>query len=83
LPTTYDAAHCYISSSMVCRSVGLSVTVVSPAKTAEPIKMPFGLRRSAMSWAKTAEAIEMLFGIWTQVGPKKHVPCGVHTGTTW
>jgi len=25
-------------------SVGLSVTVVSPAKTAQPIEMPFGLR---------------------------------------
>jgi len=24
-------------------SVGLSVTLVSPAKTAEPIEMPFGL----------------------------------------
>ena len=29
---------------MVCLSVGLSVTLLSPAKTAEPIKMPFGLR---------------------------------------
>ena len=28
----------------VCRFVGLSVTLVSPAKTAEPIEMPFGLR---------------------------------------
>ena len=28
----------------VCLSVGLSVTVVSSVKTAEPIKMPFGLR---------------------------------------
>jgi len=28
----------------VARSVGLSVTLVSPAKTAEPIEMPFGLR---------------------------------------
>jgi len=27
----------------VCRSVCLSVTVVSPAKMAEPIKMPFGM----------------------------------------
>jgi len=27
---------------MVCRSVCRSVTLVSPAKTAEPIKMPFG-----------------------------------------
>ena len=29
---------------MVCLSVGLSVTLVSPAKTAEPIEMPFMLR---------------------------------------
>ena len=37
--TTYvDAAYCYRPSSVVCRSV----TVVSPAKTAEPIDMPFG-----------------------------------------
>ena len=28
---------------MVCRSVGLSVTIMSPAKTAELIEMPFGL----------------------------------------
>jgi len=51
--TTYvDAAYCYRSSSVVCRSVCLSVclsigrpvTLVNSAKTAEPIKMPFGLR---------------------------------------
>ena len=28
----------------VCLSLGVSVTLVSPAKTAEPIDMPFGLR---------------------------------------
>jgi len=28
----------------VCQSVGLSVTLVSPAKPAAPIEMPFGLR---------------------------------------
>ena len=43
--TTYvDADYCYRPSSVVCLSVGLSVTLVSPAKTAEPIEMPFGLR---------------------------------------
>jgi len=43
--TTYvDAAYCYRPSNMVCRSVGLSVKLVSPAKTAEPIEMPFPLR---------------------------------------
>jgi len=42
--TTYvDAAYCYRWSSLVCRSVCLSVTIVSFAKTAEPIKMLFGL----------------------------------------
>jgi len=39
-----DAAYCYRPSSVVCGlSVGLSVTLVSPTKTAEPIEMPFGL----------------------------------------
>jgi len=43
--TTYvDAAYCYRPNSVVCRSVCLSVTPVSPAKTAAPIEMPFGLR---------------------------------------
>jgi len=45
--TTYvDAAYCYRPSSVVSRSVCLSVcrsvTLVSPAKMAEPIEMPFG-----------------------------------------
>ena len=42
-----DAAYCYLPrlpSSVVCRSVSLSVTLVSPAKTAEPIKMQFAFR---------------------------------------
>jgi len=39
--TTYvDAAYCYQPSNVV----SLSVTLMSPAKTAEPIEMPFGLR---------------------------------------
>jgi len=47
--TTYvDAVYCYRPSTVVCRpvsqSVSQSVTLVSPAKTAEPIKMLFGLR---------------------------------------
>ena len=43
--TTYvDAAYCYRPSSVVCRSVCQSVTVVSSVKTAQPIEMPFGLR---------------------------------------
>ena len=40
-----DAAYCYRpSSDLVCRSVGLSVCQCSPAKTAQPIEMSFGLR---------------------------------------
>jgi len=39
--TTYvDTSYCYWPSSVVCRSV----TVVNPAKMAQPIEMPFGLR---------------------------------------
>ena len=34
-----DAAYCYRRNSVVCRSV----TAASPAKTAEPIEMPFGM----------------------------------------
>ena len=41
--STY-AVYCYLPSSVVCRSVCRSVTLVSPAKIAEPIEMPFGLR---------------------------------------
>jgi len=43
--TTYvDAAFCYRRSSVVCLSVGLSVTSVYPARTAEPIEMLFSVR---------------------------------------
>jgi len=38
-----DAAYCYRPSSVVCRSVCQSVTLVSPAKMAAPIELPFGL----------------------------------------
>ena len=42
--TTYvDAAYCYRPSSMVCQPVCRSFTVVSPAKMAKLIEMPFGL----------------------------------------
>ena len=39
--------------------------------------------RSAVNPAETAEPIEMPFWLWTQVGPRKHVLGGVHTGATW
>ena len=38
-----DASYCYRPRSVVCRSVCLSVTVVSPAKTAESIEMSFSM----------------------------------------
>ena len=38
-----DAVYCHQPSTMVCQSVGLCVTLVSPAKLAEPIEMQFGL----------------------------------------
>ena len=38
--TYVDMAYCYQPSSVVCQSV----TLVSPAKTAGPIEMPFQLR---------------------------------------
>ena len=38
-----DATYCYRRSSVACRSVCQSVMAVSPAKTAEPIEMPFGI----------------------------------------
>ena len=41
--TNVDAAYCYRLSRLVCLSVCLSVTVMSPEKTAELIEMPFGL----------------------------------------
>ena len=50
--TTYiDAAYCYRPSSAIC----WSVTLVSPANTAEPTEMPFG-------------SIEMTFGLRILVG---------------
>ena len=48
--------YCYCPSSLVCRSVGLSVTLVSPAKTAESIEMPFGL------WARIGPMNRVLDG---------------------
>jgi len=79
-----DAAYFYRPSSVVCRSVCLSVTLVSPAKTAEPIEMPFGL------WARIGPRNHVLNGkmlrdvamatmatiFWLSI-------YGVHIGATW
>jgi len=63
---------------MVCRSVGLSVylsvTVVSPAKTAEPIEMPFGLyglgwaQKAGVRWSPDRHAKGQFFGERTCTG---------------
>ena len=45
-----------IVTDRVAWSVGLSVTLVSPAKTAEPIEMPFGL------WARMSPRNHVLDG---------------------
>ena len=51
--TTYvDAAYCYRPSSVVCRSD----TLVSPARTAAPIEMPFG------SWARMGRRNRVIDG---------------------
>jgi len=47
-----DVAYCYRQSSVVC----LSVTVVSSAKMAEPIEMPFGL------WTQVTQRKHVLDG---------------------
>ena len=53
--TTYvDAAYCYRRSSVVFRSVCRCVTLVSLAKTAAPIEIPFGL------WAWLGWAAEIM-----------------------
>ena len=41
--------YCYRLSSVVCLSVGRSVTIVSPTKTAEPTEMPMGC---GLGWAE-------------------------------
>jgi len=55
--TTYaDAADCYRPSSVVCRSV----TLVSPAKTAELIEMSFGLRTPLGPGNRVLDGVQIL-----------------------
>jgi len=49
MTTFVDAAYCYRRTSVVCLSVCLSVTIASPAKTAEPNHLDCGL-----GWAEGA-----------------------------
>jgi len=51
-----DAAYCYRPSVVVCR---LSITLVSPAKTAEPIEMPIGLRTRVGSGNHALEGVKI------------------------
>ena len=59
-----DAVYCYRPSSMVCRSV----TLVSPAKTAETIEMPFGFTAQVgagnhvLDGVQTFPSEEVIFG---------------------
>ena len=41
MENAYEERVCRYFNDLICRSV---VTLVSPAKTAEPIEIPFGLR---------------------------------------
>ena len=53
-----DVACCYRWRSMVCWLVCQSLKVMSPAKMAEPIKMPFGL------WTQLGPRNHILDGRW-------------------
>jgi len=57
-----DAAYCYRPSSVVCRSVGLSVTLASPAKTAAPIELPFGLRTWVGPGKHVLDGVQIPYG---------------------
>jgi len=54
-----DAAYCYRRNNEVCLSVGLSVTILSPAKTAEPIEMPYGMR----TWVDVLDVVQIIHAI--------------------
>jgi len=55
--TDVDVVYCYTPSSMICWSVGQSVTIASRAKMAEPIEMPFGL------WTRVGPRNHVLDGV--------------------
>ena len=50
---------------------------MSPAKTAAPIELPFGLRTKGQIFfgggRMTAESIGMQFGLWARMGRRNHV----------
>jgi len=57
-----DAAYCY-RCSVVCQSVCLLDTTVSPAKTAEPIEMLFGL------WTRVSP--ESVYWVGARIPPQR------------
>jgi len=59
-----DAAYCYLSvACSVCQSLGLTVTQMYPAKTAEPIEMLCGM------WARMGISNHVLdVGVWIPSG---------------
>ena len=53
---------CYRPNSVVCLSICLSVTLVSPEKTAEPIETPFGLRTSVGPGNHVSDGVQIPHG---------------------
>jgi len=51
-----------IVTDRAARSVGLSVTLMSPAKTAAPIEMPFGLRTRVGPSNRVLDGVEIPMG---------------------
>jgi len=64
--TYVDVACCHRCSSVVCRSV----TIVSPAKTAELIKMPFGLWTRVGPRNHVLDGVQISHGKWLFRGGK-------------
>jgi len=56
--TSVDAAYCYRSSSMVCLSVGRSITVVSPAKRLNRSRCRLGCGRVDLGGPKETYLVE-------------------------
>jgi len=58
VPAYVGAIYCYRPNSVVCRSV----TLVSPAKMAEPIEMPLGLRSWVSPGNRVLDGVQMPHG---------------------
>jgi len=63
-----NAAYCYRPSSVVCLSVGRSVTLVSPSKTAKATQTPFGLWTRVRAQGSTSSNVFFRYEYdWTSV----------------